>query len=186
VAGRKDGPGASIVTAPYPVAQPGKIDPQADAWVAQLKAVVVESRRLRSEMGLPPGERVPLITVGGGTFVAAASPVVKALARHSEVRSLADESAFAAATRNAPVAVTGEVRLALEVRIDVAAESARLAKEIARLEGEITKAEGKLGNASFVERAPAAVVAQERARLADFRQALSRLRDQRGRLETSA
>ena len=186
VAGRKAaGSDASVVTAPYPQAQLERVDPVADAWVARLKALVVESRRLRSEMGLPPGERVPLITIGGPEFIAAAAPIVKALARHAEVKAMADEAAFAAATHSAPVAVAAEIRLALEVTIDLAAESARLDKEIARLAGEIAKAEGKLANPSFVDRAPPAVVAQERARLAEFRPALDRLRDQRSRLRAS-
>ncbi len=187
VAGRKAaGSGESIVGAPYPQAQLEKVDEQADAWVARLKALVAETRRLRSEMGLAPGERVPLLTLGDTDFVASAAPLLKALARIAEVRTLADEAAFAAATRNAPVAVSGALRLALHVEIDVEAERARLAKEIARLAGEIAKAEAKLGNASFVERAPAAVVAQERERLDGFRQALDRLRDQSDRLAASA
>ncbi len=174
----------TIVTAPYPVAQLEKIDAAADAWVARLKAVVVESRRLRSEMGLPPGERVPLLAAGGGSFLAEAAPVLKALARLAEVRELGD--GFAAATTNAPVAVIGDVRIALEVKVDPVAETARLDKEIARLAGEIARCEAKLGNAGFVDRAPPSVVAQERERLAGFRQALDRLRDQRGRLGTSS
>ena len=79
----------------------------------------------------------------------------------------------------------GDARLALQVAIDVEAESARLAKEIARIEAEIGKATAKLGNASFVERAPAAVVAQEKQRLDDFRRTLDRLRDQASRLRSS-
>ena len=60
-----------------------------------------------------------------------------------------------------PVAVTGSAKLMLHIEVDKAAEKARLGKEAERLEGEIGKARGKLGNASFVERAPAAVVEQE-------------------------
>ena len=125
---------------------------------------------------------MPLLTLGDAGFVTSAAPLLQALARLSEVRVLADAAAFDAATQAAPVAVSGAVRLALHVEIDVAAETARLGKEIARLEGEIAKAEAKLGNESFVARAPAAVVQQEQARLADFSQALARLRDQRDRL----
>ncbi|MDE2080095.1 MAG: valine--tRNA ligase [Burkholderiales bacterium] len=175
----------TVVTARYPQAQLEKIDPAAERWMAQLKGVVAECRRLRSEMGLSPAERVPLLTLGDARFVESAAPLLKALARLGEVRVLSDEAAFAAATQAAPVALSGELRLALQVEIDIAAEQARLAKEIARLRGEIGKAEAKLGNAAFVDRAPEAVVAQERARLADFRLALGRLQDQQTRLAAS-
>ena len=72
----------------------------------------------------------------------------------------------------------------LDIKIDVAAESARLAKEIARLENEITKAHGKLGNASFVERAPAAVVEQEKKRLAEFEATVVQLKVQLAKLKS--
>ncbi|WP_416461866.1 valine--tRNA ligase [Rubrivivax gelatinosus] len=183
VAGRKVAD--SVAGAPYPVAQPEKIDAAADEWVARLKAVVGVVRNLRSEMNLSPGERVPLVAYGDAAFVDAASPLLKALTRLAEVRMPADEAAFAAATQAAPVALAGGLRLALHVEIDVEAELARLGKEITRLEGEITKARAKLANENFVARAPAAVVEQETARLDGFTQALDRLQAQRARLAPS-
>jgi valyl-tRNA synthetase len=79
---------------------------------------------------------------------------------------------------DSPVAVVGPHRLMPHVEVDPQGERDRLGKEAARLEGEIAKARGKLGNASFVERAPAAVVAQERERLAGFEATLGKLRTQ--------
>ncbi|WP_157268096.1 valine--tRNA ligase [Azohydromonas aeria] len=183
VAGRKAaGDAQSLVTAAYPRPQLERVDAQADAWVARLKALVGSCRNLRGEMNLSPAERVPLYTFGDEGFVTAAAPLLKALAKVSEVKTFADEAAFAQATAMAPVAVQGELRLALHVEIDVAAERARLSKEVARLEGEIAKAQAKLGNESFVARAPAAVVEQERQRVADFGQTLQRLQQQLARL----
>jgi len=181
VAGRK-AEGASIVTAAYPKAQLDRVDAQADAWVAKLKAAVGTCRALRSEMNLAPGARVPLYATGDAAFIEQATPLLKTLARLSEVQQFDDDAAFAQATSNAAVAVQGESRLALFVEVDVAAETERLGKEIARLQGEITKTNAQLGNESFVARAPAQVVAQFRERIADFTATVARLQDQLARL----
>jgi valyl-tRNA synthetase len=175
-----------VITAPYPVAQLERIDAAAMAWMDRLKGLVGACRALRSEMGLNPGQRVPLLVQGDADFVAQASAVLQALARISEVRSFADEAAFTAASVNVPVSVLGELRFALHIEIDVAAERERLSKEMARLQGEVAKAKAKLGNESFVARAPAAVVEQEKARVAEFSQALDRLGSQLARLATAA
>ena len=194
VAGRKpvtsNSPGASpvgpsIVTAAYPKAQLDRIDAASDAWVAKLKTVVGTSRTLRSEMNLSPAARVPLYVIGDDAFIAQAEPLLKALAKVSEVKRFDTDAAFAEATRSAAVSVAGESRLALHVEIDVVAETARLTKEITRLDGEIAKASNKLASESFVARAPAAVVAQEQQRVADFTSTLARLQDQLARLRPS-
>jgi len=142
-------------------------------------------RRLRSEMSLSPDKRVPLYAIGDAAFVNDAAPLLKALAKLSDVQVFDDDAAFAKATSLAPVVVHGQTRLALHVEVDVGAERERLGKEITRLQGEIAKAHAKLGNESFVARAPAAVVAQEKQRVAEFTATLARLQDQAGRLAPS-
>jgi len=181
-----------IALAPYPQAQPERIDAAADAWLARLKALVGSCRALRSQMGLAPAERVPLLVHAAAAdagFVAEAQPLLCALARLSGLRQYADdadgEAGFAQATAHAPVALIEGLRVALHVEVDVAAERARLAREIERTEAEIARARTRLGNAGFVERAPAAVVEQERARLAKFSRTLEGLRAQAGRLAAS-
>ena len=71
---------------------------------------------------------------------------------------------------------------AKRLQIDIDAERERLTKEVARLENELKKCEAKLSNASFVERAPAAVVDQEKKRQADFAATLEKVKAQLARL----
>ena len=174
--------GASIAVAPYPQAQQANIDEAAEAEVARLKALVDACRNLRGEMNISPAQRVPLYALGDSAFIEAHAGALQALAKLSEVRAFGDEAAWQAAAQAAPVAVAGDIRLALHVEIDVAAEKARLGKEIQRLEAELAKAQGKLANQAFVAKAPPAVIEQEKARLADFGAKLGALREQLARL----
>ena len=174
--------GASIAVAPYPQAQQANIDEAAEAEVARLKALVDACRNLRGEMNISPAQRVPLYALGDSVFIEAHAGALQALAKLSEVRAFTDEAAWQAAAQAAPVAVAGDIRLALHVEIDVAAEKARLGKEIQRLEAELAKAQGKLANQAFVAKAPPAVIEQEKARLADFGAKLGALREQLARL----
>jgi valyl-tRNA synthetase len=170
----------SVMIQPYPKAQPENIDPQADAQAALLKRLIDACRNLRGEMNLSPAQKVPLAVAGPAEAVARFAPYLAALARLSRVDAVADLAQAGGAP--APVAVVDDFKLMLAIEVDVAAERERLAKEIARLEGEIAKAQAQLGNPSFVERAPAAVVAQMRERMEKFGATLAQVRAQAAHL----
>ncbi len=173
----------SVMIQRYPQSQPEKIDAAADAWMTELKAAVYAVRNLRGAMRMSPAERVPLVAAASSEAARARlssiAPYLTMLARLSDVTVV---EALAESATNAPVQVVGDARLMLDVQIDTDAERERLAREIARLEGEITKANGKLSNQSFVGKAPAEVVAQERERVAKFTTAVEQLKQQHAHL----
>ncbi|MFT0850984.1 valine--tRNA ligase [Achromobacter sp. F4_2707] len=170
----------SISVQPYPRSNPEAIDATAEAQVAELKAQVEAVRALRGEMNLSPAQRVPLIARGDKEVLGCNSEYLKALAKLSEI-----EIVDALPQLGAPVQIVGTTELMLHVEIDVEAERARLNKEIQRLEGEIAKAQAKLSNESFVQRAPAKVVEQEKTRVAQFGETLAKVREQLEKLPTA-
>lgn len=183
LAGRAKGDGSdTIALQAYPRCQPEKIDAASQAWVTQLKAVVDATRNLRGEMGLSPAQRVPLYAHGDAEFLLAAAPYVQALAKLSEVKVFEDSAVLEQEGAGAPFALIGNQKLLLKVEIDVAAERVRLSKEKDRLQAEIGKCRQKLGNDSFVARAPAAVVEQEKKRLIEFETLHDKLQQQLARL----
>ncbi|UXI69163.1 valine--tRNA ligase [Tahibacter amnicola] len=168
----------------YPRAADIALDNSAEAEIEWLKAVVSNLRRIRSEMNLAPGKTIPLLFAGGNASDRARSAKfgsqIGFLARVESQRWLeAGESEPAASA-----AIIGDLKLLIPLAglIDVDAEKSRLAKEIGRIQAEIGKCNGKLSNESFVANAPAAVVDQERQRLAEFSTTLSGLREQAERL----
>ena len=178
VAPLADKTGETIMLAPYPVSQPEKIDADAEAFVATLKESIDAVRNLRGEMSVSPALRVPLFISGDAAAIGAQLPYLTSLAKISDTQLVAQLP-----DANAPVALTSTGKWMLDIKIDVATESARLSKEIARLENEVVKANAKLGNASFVERAPTAVVDQEKKRLAEFEATVAQLKIQLEKLK---
>jgi valyl-tRNA synthetase len=178
LAGRK---GVSISAQPYPQPQAEKIDRPAEVEIGRLKERVLAARALRGEMKLSPAQRVPLWVVPGSAedraSLSSTLSYMLALAKLSEARIAQDLP-----QADAPVVVAGGSRLMLHVEVDRGAERERIAREIARIESEVAKLQSKLANESFVSRAPAQIVAQERERLAGFHATLETLRPQLGRL----
>lgn len=172
---------ASIMVAPYPKAEDFARSDDADRAVTVTKKMIEAVRSLRSQMMLPPSQKVPLAIQGPKEIAAAVAPFLQGLARLESV-DLVDNIDTLNQDAIAPVSIVDDWRLMLVVKIDVAAERARLEKEIERLQNEVRKCEAKLGNERFVSKAPEAIVNQEKARLADFLKALQNNTEQLAKL----
>jgi valyl-tRNA synthetase len=172
--------GESIMLAPYPRAQREKIDEAAERDMAVLKLWTDKTRNLRSEGNVPPSEKIQFYTTEFPKVsdLNTTTDALKFLARLSTF-----ERVDSFPQSDSPVAIIDTAHLMIQFQVDTAAERARLQKEVARLEGEIAKASTKLANPNFAERAPAAVVAQEKERLAAFTATLDKLKPQLDRLK---
>ena len=176
--------GGSIMTRAYPRSEDfaGQDFSAAAADVEWLKAMISALRRIRSELGVSPAKSVRLLVSGGGAQDAARigrlSSQLGFLARVEGIEAIAGDPPPAAA------ALVGELKLfvPLEGLVDLDAERARLDKELKRVAGELAKSQGKLASETFVANAPAAVVEQERSRLADWTAQHEALSAQRARL----
>jgi valyl-tRNA synthetase len=171
--------GDTISLQPFPKANFDIVDSSAERDMAVLKDVVGACRALRSEMGLSPAQRVPLLVAGETELLERFVPYLGTLAKVSKV-DIVDELP----SSDAPVRVIGETSLMLHIEVDPVAERERIAKEVARVEGEIAKARAMLGNDKFVARAPAHVVDEHRARLGTFVATLEQLKTQLARLSS--
>jgi valyl-tRNA synthetase len=167
---------------PQPDDLAGQDFARAEADVEWLKAMVSALRRIRSELGVSPAKTISLLWQDGSADDAAR---IERFA--SQLKSLNRIGRIDAIGGNPPPAATGivgELRLfvPLEGLVDLAAERTRLDKELKRVEGELAKSKGKLASDTFVQNAPAAVVEQERTRLAEWTAQRDALATQRQRL----
>ena len=149
-----------------------------DATNGQTRAAAIYEtagrlRNLKTEYNVATRRDVKFIIKGAPDWLAAETNVLALLAGAGEI---ALDSSYDA-PKGTPVTLTpvGEIYLPLEGLIDVEAERARLTKEIEKIQAEVKKCEGKLANPSFVDRAPPAVVEQEKARLAEWQTKLAQL-----------
>ena len=154
-----------------------------EATIAQWQEKITVLRNLRAERNVPPAAKIRPILVAQGE-------VADLLRRGmAHIRSLAGaetvqivESAERPADSAVAVLADAEVILPLEGLIDKEAERAKLRKSLADLDRQIAPLRAKLGNEAFVCRAPAEVVAAQRAKLAELRGPAGRGRrpDRRG------
>ncbi|MEO1251347.1 MAG: valine--tRNA ligase [Pseudomonadota bacterium] len=173
----------ALITAAWPQADKGLENADAAEEMQWAIDLITAIRSVRQEMNVPVAAKTPLVFTGGGDDAGKRlqihDDVLKRLARLSEI-SVADAS-----PKGAVQIVHGDAIAALPIAdvIDLDAEKDRLAKERAKAEKEIAVIDKKLGNEKFVERAPAAVVEEQRSRRDGYVAELEKLKAAIARLE---
>ncbi|MEQ5274287.1 valine--tRNA ligase [Proteus terrae] len=160
--------GETIMLQAFPEFDASLVDEQALNDLEWIKEVIVAVRNIRAEMNIAPGKPLEVILRGADDNakrrVSDNIGFLKAMGRLADIRPLAEGE-------EAPLSVNklvngAELLIPMAGFIDKDAELARLDKELEKVEKDISTLDSKLSNDGFVSRAPEAVVAKERERLA--------------------
>ncbi|MDD3410631.1 MAG: valine--tRNA ligase [Eubacteriales bacterium] len=157
-----------LILAHWPEVKPEYAFEAEEAQMEGLMEIIRAIRNLRAEMKVEPGKRTHITLLpeaGWEETLAIAEPYLQRLAGASAVHVGVKGEKSEEKTAGA-VCAAGEIRIPLGELVDFAKEIARLEKEHANLQNEITRAEGRLNNPGFTGKAPAALVEQERQKLA--------------------
>jgi valyl-tRNA synthetase len=188
VAARANIEGETIMLRPYPEVNPDAADADAVADIEWVQKFILGIRQIRGEMDISPGKPLPVVLQGASVSdrqrMEAQSLLLQRVGRVESIALLGDNE-------EPPVAATallGDMRLLVPMKglIDIDAERARLTKHQDKIKIDLQRSTGKLGNEKFVNNAPADVVTQERARVAEFEKAIAQLTEQLEKLDELA
>ncbi|MFC5183001.1 valine--tRNA ligase [Actinomadura harenae] len=161
----------TVMRAAWPAADPAREDKDAELVVESLQRLVTEVRRFAADQGLKPGQKVAAALEWGDSPLRDHEEAVRTLLR------LTPPGDGFSTTASLPVE-GAVVRIDTAGAIDVAAERKRLEKDLAAARKEVEQNSKKLANEAFMAKAPEAVVAKNRARLAQAEADIARLEAQ--------
>ncbi|WZX99496.1 valine--tRNA ligase [Bacillus sp. FSL W7-1360] len=162
--------GDSITVAAWPTYDETLIDDEAVKDMTSLKEVIRQVRNTRAESNVPMSKQIALhirpTDDETAACLARGKAYIEKFANPSELQIAVDLPTPAKAMSHA---LTGmELFLPLAGLLNLEEEVARLKKEVEKLDKEVKRIDGKLANKGFVEKAPAHVVEEEKAKRADY------------------
>ena len=169
--------GESIVIANWPIADDTLSFPAEAAQMEMMKGALKAVRNKRAEMNIPPSKKAAMFIVTDHTELFQNGAVFfQKLASASDVTVLKDKSTVGENT--VAVIVDGaQIYIPLGELVDFEKELKRLEEEKKHLLGEIKRVEGKLSNKGFVDKAPARVVEEEKAKGEKYREMLQKVEE---------
>jgi len=171
------GPETFLALQRWPQLDMAMLNDDLESSFAELIEAIRVVRNLRAVAGLKPNQSAPVQFVTGRPELAAllseATADITALTRAASVTvlspELAEQQRAAGTAQRALAGVSGELQVLLPIEglVDLEALRARLDKDIAKADKEIAGLSGRLANPNFADKAPAEVVAECRANLAE-------------------
>ena len=166
-------PGESISVSQFPQYDAGLVDEQAEREIEFVQDVITAIRNIRGEMNISPAKPIN-VYLKSDKLTEEQQRYIKSLVR---VEELVVDADMAKPKASASAVVKGcDVFIPLEGLIDLDVERQRIEKEINRLTGSLEGVKKKLSNESFVAKAPASVIENERSKQADWESALAKLK----------
>ncbi len=176
----------SIMLQNYPVSKQALMNPDAENKITWLKTFITNVRTIRAEMNIKPNQPIPVICAGGNSedkkMISDYADNLNFIAKTSEITCI--DSKETAPISAASVVGEMEQLIPLKGLIDKAQESARLEKEMNKLKKDIIQFNKKLQNESYVKRAPAEIVEQEKNRLSIANAKLAKLNEHFEKIES--
>lgn len=162
--------GETITLAPWPKEQQTFEAPEAVKEMELLMGIIRSVRNIRAEVNVPMSKKVELlIKPVHSEAKAILDRNEEYLRRFSNTSLLVIDTDLAIPDKAMTALVTGaEIYLPLAGLIDLSQEIARLEKELQTLHAEVNRVEKKLANEGFIAKAPAKVIEEEKAKLADY------------------
>lgn len=163
------GPRDAIMLQAYPQAGSWPTDPQAVAHMELAMEIIRGVRNIRGEMNISPQKPVPVVldckSEAAAAIVAEQQGYIQALAKTASL----DYGVGVERPAQSAVQLAGEVEILVPMAglIDVAAEEQRLQKELQKAQKDVAFFDKKLNNPNFLDKAPAEVLAKDRAKQAD-------------------
>lgn len=163
----------------FPEERKDCLNPEAVKRMEMVQEAIVAVRTIRAELNISPS--VKLST----SIRPADDKAKKILEEHSKVIMLMarleelniDKNAETPSASASQVAQGNEIIVPLSGAVDFEAEIDRLDKELAKLDKDYNMLSKKLANKQFIERAPAEVVAKDKARVEEITEAKAKLEE---------
>ncbi|WAH38954.1 valine--tRNA ligase [Alicyclobacillus dauci] len=169
----------ALIIAEWPHAEEAVSNESAASQMNFVMEAIRAVRNVRAELQVPPSKQVSMqISCDSETSARLFEEVRHYLARFCNSNDIQIAVGGEAPEKSITQIVSGaRIHIPQAGLIDLDAEVARLRKEETRLVSEVERIEKKLNNQGFVAKAPADVVEKERAKMEDYQQKLTAVRE---------